>query len=116
MTLEKHKSRSHKGFEKMYRRQVAKPSKVKIKFNVSSLIPKHFKGKHKYKIVVTNSRWNGMNLITLLNRFDIHRVGGMYGKFKISVEGKYQLSRHGQDILRRKKLNKQKEDATRGNN
>ena len=109
MTLEKHKSKSHKGFEKMYRRQSEKPQEVKIKFPVSELLPKNFKGKYKHYIKVTNSIWNGINLVCLKNSFNKDCFGrqiegGIYGKFKISVEGKYQLSRYGQDILRRKKL------------
>ena len=105
------KSKSHLGFEKMYRRQVAKPREVKLKFDVSSLLPKHLKGKHKYKIWVTNSIWNGMNLCNLLNRFTVHRVGGMYGKFSINGNGKYCLSRHGQDLLRKRRLKKQTTDV-----
>lgn len=101
---DKHKSKLHKGFEKQVIRQENKPSDVKIKLPITIKLPKNFKGKYKHYFIVTNSVWNGMNLKQLRNSFNTSVVGGMYGKFSINSEGKYILSRHGKDILRRKKL------------
>lgn len=99
----KHKSRLHIGFDKMCRRQDAKESDVKIKLPIAVNLPKNFKGKYKHYFTVSNSKWNGMNLKSLRSRFIINRVGGMYAKFYINPNGKYQLSRHGKDILRKKR-------------
>lgn len=102
-TPEKHKSKLHKGFDKQVERQYAKPREVKIKFPKINL-PKNFKGKYKHYMIVDNSVWNGLNLIVLRNSFNILRVDGMYGKFRINNEtGKYGLSLHGKQILRKKK-------------
>ena len=102
--LDKHKSKLHKGFIKQVNRQNAKPSDVKIKLPITVKLPKNFKGKYKHSITVMNSKWNGMNLIELCNRFTIIRVGGMHSKFSINKHGKYILSMHGKNILRKKKL------------
>ena len=101
---DKHKSKLHLGFAKQVRRQCDKPSEVKIKLPIAIKLPKNFKGKYKHSITVQNSQWNGMNLKNLYNSFTILRVGGMYGKFSINSNGKYQLSRYGKDLLRRKRL------------
>ena len=103
----KHKSKLHLGFEKQVRRQCNKPSEVKIKLPVSVKLPKNFKGKYKHSITVCNSQWNGMNLKNLYNSFTILRVGGMYGKFTIDANGKYKLSYHGKQLLKKKKLKKE---------
>lgn len=103
---EKHKSKLHKGFIKQVQRQYDKPRGLKIKLPVAIELPKNFKGKYKHSFTVSNSIWNGMNLICLCNSFNIVRVGGMYGKFSINTDGKYILSRHGKDLLRRKHLNR----------
>ena len=105
-TQEKHKSKLHKGFDKQVIRQYSKPSEVKIKLSVAINLPKNFKGKYKHSISVSNSIWNGMNLMNLRNRFNIIRVGGMYGKFSINKDGKYILSLHGKNLLRKKRLTK----------
>ncbi len=102
----KHKSKLHLGFDKQVRRQRAKPEVVKIKLPISNLLPKNFKGKYKHYFRVYNSQWNGMNLMNLRNRFNVNKVGGMYGIFYINANGKYQLSRYGKERLRKKKLNK----------
>jgi hypothetical protein len=47
-----------------------------------------------------------MNLKNIYNSFSPLIVGGMYGKFTINNDGKYILSRHGKDLLRKKKLKK----------
>jgi len=104
----KHKSKLHKGFEKQVSRQINKPDEVKIKLPTSIKLPNNFKGKYKHFFVVRNSKWNGMNLKNLYNSFTITRVGGMYGKFSINTDGKYMLSRHGKDLLRRRKLKNNK--------
>lgn len=101
---EKHKSKLHKGFIKQVSRQNAKPNKVKIKLPIAVKLPNNFKGKYKHSITVYNSQWNGMNLKNICNSFYINRVGGMYGKFSINADGKYLLSRHGKDLLRKRKL------------
>lgn len=104
----KHKSKLHLGFAKQVTRQHLKPDSVKIKLPIAIKLPKNFKGKYKHSITFSNSKWNGVNLKNLYNSFTILRVGGMYGKFAINSEGKYILSRHGKDLLRKKKLKKSK--------
>lgn len=103
---EKHKSKLHKGFEKQCKRQDNKPEEVKIKLPIAIKLPKNFKGKYKHYFTVFNSQWNGMNLKNIRNSFNINRVGGMYGKFTINSEGKYKLSIHGKQLLKKKRLNK----------
>lgn len=103
---EKHKSKLHKGFDKQCARQDAKPSDVKIKLPTAIELPKKFKGKYKHNLIVSNSKWNGMNLKCLRNSFNINRVGGMYGKFTIDSNGKYKLSMHGKSILKKKRSSK----------
>lgn len=102
--LEKHKSKLLKGFEKMVARQHLKERSVKIKLPPAITLPKKFKGKYKHHLIVSNSIWNGMNLMVLRNRFYIHRVGGMYGKFILKQNGMYALSTYGQKILKNKKI------------
>ena len=97
----KHKSKLYKGFEKQVKRQDAKPSEVEIILPCSIKLPKNFKGVYTHSIVVSNNKWNGMNLKVLRNKFDIIRVGGMYGKFTI-INGKYRLSFHGKSLLKKK--------------
>lgn len=99
----KHKSKLHKGFEKQVNRQNKKESEVKIKLPVAIKLPKNFKGKYKHYITVTNSKWNGTNLNCLNNSFTVHRVGDMYGKFSINQDGKYLLSIHGEQLLKKKR-------------
>ena len=103
----KHKSKLHKGFDAQVRRQDNKPNEVKIKLPVAIALPKNFKGKYKHYFTVINDKWNGMNLKNLRNRFNIIRVGGMYGKFTITPEGKYKLSMHGKSLLRKRREKKQ---------
>lgn len=105
-TQDKHKSKLHKGFEKQTLRQDNKPNEVKIKLPVAIQLPKNFKGKYKHFFTVSNNKWNGMNLKNLRNSFNIIRVGGMYGKFTITSEGKYKLSMHGKDLLRKRQAKK----------
>jgi len=103
----KHKSKLHKGFEKQLTRQNLKPDfpKIVVKPIVLSWSGKH--GKYKpLKQRFRNNKWNEMNLKDLYNSFTILIVGGMYGKFTINKDGKYTLSRHGKDLLRKKKLRK----------
>jgi len=100
----KHKSKLHLGFEKQCTRQNLKPSDVKIKLPIAIKLPENFKGKYKHCLIVSNNKWNGMNLKTLYNRFTIIRVGGMYGKFTITQEGKYKLSMYGKKLLIKKRL------------
>ena len=103
---EKHKSKLHKGFEKQCKRQDSKPEEVKIKLPIAIQLPKNFKGKYKHYFTVFNSKWNGINLKNIRNSFNINRVGGMYGKFIINSEGKYKLSIHGKQLLKKKRLNR----------
>lgn len=100
---EKHKSKLHKGFDKQVQRQDRKEEEVKIKLRVAIQLPKNFKGKYKHSLTVSNNKWNGMNLKVLRNFFTIHRVGGMYGKFRITEEGKYVLSMYGKTLLKKKR-------------
>lgn len=103
----KHKSKLHKGFTKQVLRQDDKPefTKVKIVPHILSYSPKH--GKYKpLKAIHRNNKWNGMNLKVIHNSFTVHRVGGMYGKFRINEEGKYTLSGHGKQLLRKKRERK----------
>jgi len=102
----KHKSKLHNGFDKQCKRQDSKPSELKIKLPIAIQLPKNFKGKYKHYFTVSNNKWNGMNLKNLRNRFNIIRVGGMYGKFTINSEGKYKLSMYGKQLLTKKKLKK----------
>jgi hypothetical protein len=101
---DKHKSKLQKGFEKQVIRQNLKLDKVKIILPIAINLPKNFEGKYKHSITVSNSKWNGMNLKRLYNSFTVLRVGGMYGKFTINSEGKYILSYHGKDLLRKKRM------------
>lgn len=103
---DKHKSKLHKGFEKQVSRQNKKPCEVKLKLPVAIVLPKNFKGKYKHSMTVQNSKWNGMNLKNIYNSFTILRVGGMYGKFTVNSEGKYKLSRHGKDLLIKRRQRK----------
>lgn len=105
--LDKHKSKLQLGFEKQVVRQQLKPSDVKIKLPIAITLPKNFKGKYKHCIIVNNSIWNGMNLKQLRNSFNTSVVGGMYGKFSINSDGKYILSRHGKQLLNKRKINNQ---------
>jgi hypothetical protein len=102
----KHKSKLQLGFQKQVARQELKPGEVKIKLPIAIKLPNNFKGKYKHYFTVTNSVWNGMNLKNIYNSFSPLIVGGMYGKFTINNDGKYILSRHGKDLLRKKKLKK----------
>lgn len=103
----KHCSKLSKGFEKQVLRQDLKPSCVKIKLLPAINLPANFKGKYKHCLIISNNKWNGMNLKCLANKLRpfTHSGGGMYSKFTINTNGKYILSRHGKDILRKKKLN-----------
>lgn len=100
----KHKSKLHRGFIKQVIRQDKKPNEVKIKLPVAIKLPKNFKGKYKHSITVSNSKWNGMNLKCLCNSFSQTMPGWMYSKFSINKDGKYMLSIHGKQVLKRKKL------------
>jgi len=103
----KHKSKLSKGFDKQVARQNKKPDEVKIKLPAAIQLPKNFKGKYKHFLTVSNSKWNGTNLNELANKLrPFTRVGGMYSKFTITSEGKYKLSMHGKDILRKKRAKK----------
>jgi len=99
----KHKSKLYKGFEKQVARQDAKPSEVEIILPNAIELPKKFKGTYTHSLIVSNSKWNGMNLKVLRNKFIINRVGGMYGKFTLTAAGKYKLSMHGKSLLRKRK-------------
>jgi len=99
----KHKSKLYKGFEKQVARQDAKPSDVEIILPDAIKFPKNFKGSYTHILAVSNSKWNGMNLKVLRNRFNVNRVGGMYGKFTITNNGKYKLSIHGKSLLRKRR-------------
>jgi len=102
-----HKSKLHKGFEKQVSRQDKKPEYVKI--TVMPVILSYNRKSSSYEPLKQrfwNNKWNGMRLKNLCNSFTILRVGGMYGKFTINNEGKYKLSRHGMDLLRKKRQRK----------
>jgi len=99
----KHKSKLYKGFEKQIKRQDVKPSDVEIILPNAIKLPKNFKGTYAHTLTVCNSKWNGMNLKTLRNSLNVIRVGGMYGKFTITKDGKYKLSFHGKSILKKRK-------------
>lgn len=99
----KHKSKLHRGFEKQCARQNKKPNDVKIKLPAAIELPPKFKSKYAHHIKVSNNKWNGMNLKSLCNSFVVHRVGGMYGRFKINKDGKYILSLHGQRLLKKRR-------------
>lgn len=98
----KHKSKLYKGFEKQVRRQDAKPSEVEVLLPNAFKLPKNFKGTYTHSLIVSNSKWNGMNLKCLTNSFNIIRVGGMYGKFTLTKDGKYKLSMYGKSLLRKR--------------
>lgn len=104
--IDKHKSKLHKGFTKQVQRQDNKEDKVKILLPVAIELPKNFKGKYKHSLTVRNNKWNGMNLKVLHNSFTILRVGGMYGKFRINDQGKYELSRYGKELLNKRRKSK----------
>ena len=104
---DKHKSKLHKGFLKQVARQECKPREVKIKLPTAINLPKNFKGTYKHFIKVSNSIWNGMNLVVLYNSFNTNKVGGMYGKFTITSEGKYKLSMYGKQLLKKKRAKKE---------
>lgn len=99
----KHKSKLYKGFEKQVQRQDAKPSDVEIILPIAIDLPKNFNGVYTHCLTVSNNKWNGMNLKVLRNKFNVTRVGGMYGKFTITKDGKYRLSMHGKSLLRKRK-------------
>lgn len=104
----KHKSKLYKGFEKQVIRQDAKPCDVEINLPCAIKLPANFKGVYTHSIIVSNSKWNGMNLKNLRNRFNIIRVGGMYGKFYVDKNtGLYRLSIHGKSLLSKRKLKMQ---------
>jgi len=105
----KHKSKLYKGFEKQVKRQDAKPSDLEIILPDAIKLPKKFKGTYTHTLTVCNSKWNGMNLKCLKNSFNINRVGGMYGKFTLTSDGKYKLSIHGKSLLRKIREKKQKD-------
>jgi hypothetical protein len=100
----KHKSKLHKGFERQRTRQDNKPCYVKVTVTpiVLSWSCKHSEYKS-LKQKFWNNKWNGMNLKNLCNSFTVTRVGGMYGKFTVNSEGKYKLSMHGKDLLRKRR-------------
>ena len=102
----KHRSKLYNGFLKQVTRQNLKPSTAEVILPPAIKLPKKFKGSYIHSIVVSNSRWNGMNLNNITNRFNVLRVGGMYGKFCIKEDGQYKLSNYGKRILQRKKLKK----------
>lgn len=105
--LDKHKPKLYKGFIKQAARQDAKETFVKVKLYPEVLTYSYNKGEYTpVKIKHYNNKWNGMNLKNLCNAFNKIIVGGMYGKFAINKEGKYILSRHGKDLLRRRRLKK----------
>lgn len=101
---DKHKSKLHKGFIKQVIRQDQKPSEVKIVLPMAIDLPKNFKGKYKHHIKVRNNKWNGMNLKNICNSFNQVMPNWMYSKFSINQDGKYILSRVGQQLLKKKKL------------
>jgi len=104
---EKHKSKLHKGFEKQVTRQLLKPRYKKITIEPQILSWSDKNGCYKpLKRKFYNTIWNGMNLNNLYNSFNTNRVGGMYGKFTINSDGKYKLSIHGKQLLKKKRLNK----------
>jgi len=99
----KHKSKLYKGFEKQVIRQDLKPSDVEIILPNAIKLPKNFKGTYTHTLIVSNSKWNGMNLKCLRNSLHVNRVGGIYGKFTLTKDGKYKLSIHGKSLLRKRK-------------
>lgn len=104
---DKHKSKLQKGFAKQVTRQDLKPSYVKIKVLPIVLSWNHKSGSYKpLKQRFWNNKWNGMNLKNLYNSFTVLIVGGMYGKFTINGEGKYKLSIHGKQLLKKKRAKK----------
>jgi hypothetical protein len=103
MNLNK-RTKLQKGFDKQVERQRQKQREKTIELPMHPNLPKNFKGDYKNYFTVYNSIWNGMNLNQLRNRLYINRVGGMYGKFTIKQNGKYALSIHGKDLLRKRKL------------
>ena len=103
----KHKSRLYLGFCKQYTRQYNKQRDKVIKLPKIDL-PKNFKGIYIHEMEVHNSIWNGMNLVCLINSFNKdcfgrQILGGMYSKFIINKEGKYELSIRGISILKKKR-------------
>lgn len=100
----KHKSKLHKGFEKQVSRQNNKPEYKKIIVQPIILSWSHKHSEYKpLKQRFWNNKWNGMNLKNLCNSFSQTQPDWMYSKVKINKGGKYILSMHGKQILKRKK-------------
>ena len=99
----KHKSKLHKGFNKMVIRQDAKESEVVINLPIAIKLPKRFKGEYIHSITVANSKWNGMNLKNLRNSFQQTMPGWFNSNRTVTKEGKYKLSIRGKQYLNRKR-------------
>lgn len=110
----KHKSKLQLGFEKQRLRQDAKPEYVKITIQpiILSWNSKHSEYRP-LKRKFWNNKWNGMNLKNLCNSFTQVQPGWLYSKKRINKDGKYVLSFHGEQILRKKKLKKMIKDDKR---
>ena len=100
----KHGSKLYKGFCKQCERQEKKPNDKKLKLRPAINLPKNFKGTYKHFIKVRNIKWNGMNLKSLrMTLYPIKIYNGMYSKFYRDVNGMVKLSRHGKQILEKKR-------------
>ena len=98
-----HKSKLLLGFEKQCKRQDAKPNKVKIELPIAIQLPKNFKGKYKYSMTVSNSKWNGMNLKNLRRDLVPTPKNSFNSYIHFDSNGMHRLSMRGKNILRKKK-------------
>lgn len=100
-------SKLYKGFLKMVSRQNKKPEISRVPTGIMSYSEKH--GEYRELIQKHhNSKWNGTNLNCLCSSLNtsVAPTTGMYTKRRINQDGKYILSMHGQQILKKKKLKK----------
>lgn len=103
----KHASKLYLGFCKMYKRQSDKPKEKRIFLKNAIKLPKNFKGDYNHYLDVSNSIWNGINLVQVMNRTAPKtKIGGMYSKFIINKEGKYILSFYGKQCFKKKTAKK----------
>jgi len=102
----KHKSKLHKGFDKMAARQDAKPQ---ISVRDTGLLSIDENGDSLEMLPLMqkfyNNKWNGMNLKCLRNRFAQTMPGWFNSRVSINKDGKYFLNTRGKQHLRRKKIN-----------
>jgi hypothetical protein len=100
----KHKSRLHKGLNKMVARQDAKPEFAYIQ--IIPIIMSFDEDDMKYKPlrrIAWNNKWNGMNLKQVRNRLQPTMPNWFNSYRRVNEDGKYSLSYKGKQHLNRKK-------------